>query len=97
MRAVMRAMVRARTPLAMTAGRRMTPSALPSSDVASQMDHATPGPLLFLSPYALVEDEAHYWEWALRLDWSYYSKGPGVAWSIWLATSLLGNAEGVIR
>ncbi|MEL6499246.1 MAG: glycosyltransferase family 39 protein [Planctomycetota bacterium] len=53
--------------------------------------------VLFLSPYALVEDEAHYWEWALRLDWSYYSKGPGVAWSIWLATSLLGHAEGVIR
>lgn len=53
--------------------------------------------VLFLSPYALVEDEAHYWEWALRLDWSYYSKGPGVAWSIWLATSILGDAEGVIR
>ncbi|MEO1534045.1 MAG: glycosyltransferase family 39 protein [Planctomycetota bacterium] len=53
--------------------------------------------VLFLSPYALVEDEAHYWEWALRLDWSYYSKGPGVAWSIWLATTLLGHSEGVIR
>ncbi len=53
--------------------------------------------VLFLSPYALVEDEAHYWEWALRPDWSYYSKGPGVAWSIWLSTSLLGHGEGVIR
>ncbi len=53
--------------------------------------------VLFLSPYALVEDEAHYWEWALRPDWSYYSKGPGVAWSIWLATTLLGHAEGAIR
>ena len=53
--------------------------------------------VLLLSPYALVEDEAHYWEWALRPDWSYYSKGPGVAWSIWLATTLFGHAEGVIR
>ncbi|MEO1585261.1 MAG: glycosyltransferase family 39 protein [Planctomycetota bacterium] len=53
--------------------------------------------VLLLSPYALVEDEAHYWEWALRPDWSYYSKGPGVAWSIWLATTLFGQGEGVIR
>lgn len=53
--------------------------------------------VLFFSPYALVEDEAHYWEWALRPDWSYYSKGPGVAWSIWLATSLFGSSEGAIR
>jgi len=33
-------------------------------------------------PYTLVEDEAHYWEWSRRLEWSYYSKGPGVAWAI---------------
>lgn len=44
-------------------------------------------------PYTLVEDEAHYWEWSRRLDWSYYSKGPGVAWAIALANracSVLG-------
>jgi len=41
--------------------------------------------LAWFSPYALVEDEAHYWEWSRRLDWSYYSKGPGVAWAIALA------------
>lgn len=35
--------------------------------------------LAFLCPYTLIEDEAHYWEWSRRLDWSYYSKGPGVA------------------
>ncbi|MGP1273647.1 MAG: ArnT family glycosyltransferase [Phycisphaerales bacterium] len=53
--------------------------------------------VLFVCPYALAEDEAHYWEWSLRPDWSYYSKGPGVAWSIWLATTLFGHDEGVIR
>lgn len=30
----------------------------------------------------LAGDEAHYWEWSRRLDWSYYSKGPLVAYII---------------
>ena len=46
--------------------------------------------LRWLCPYDLVEDEAHYWLWSRFLDWSYYSKGPGVAWVIWLATRILG-------
>lgn len=50
-----------------------------------------------LSPYTLIEDEAHYWEWSRRLDWSYYSKGPGVAWIIWASTSILGHTEYAIR
>ena len=33
-------------------------------------------------PLDLVGDEAHYWEWSRRLDWSYYSKGPLVAYII---------------
>ncbi|MGV6815309.1 MAG: ArnT family glycosyltransferase [Phycisphaerales bacterium] len=49
------------------------------------------------SPLTLTEDEAHYWEWARHLDWSYYSKGPGVAWVIWLSTHLMGNTEYAIR
>ncbi|MEM8757740.1 MAG: glycosyltransferase family 39 protein [Planctomycetota bacterium] len=53
--------------------------------------------VLALCPYVLAEDEAHYWEWARALDWSYYSKGPGVAWSIWAAITLLGESEGAIR
>ena len=40
--------------------------------------------LCFLSTWPLVADEAHYWEWSRRPDWSYYTKGPGVAWVIWL-------------
>jgi hypothetical protein len=36
----------------------------------------------------LAPDEAHYWEWSRRLDWSYYSKGPLVAYLIALSTGL---------
>lgn len=42
--------------------------------------------LVCFCPYTLIEDEAHYWEWSRHLDWSYYSKGPGVAWTLWLTT-----------
>jgi 4-amino-4-deoxy-L-arabinose transferase-like glycosyltransferase len=48
--------------------------------------------LAFLCPYTLIEDEAHYWEWSRHLDWSYYSKGPGVAWTIWLTTHAFPHA-----
>ncbi len=47
--------------------------------------------------YELVEDEAHYWLWAQYPDWSYYTKGPGVAWAIWLSTHIFGNAEWAVR
>jgi len=50
-----------------------------------------------VGPYPLIEDEAHYWEWSRRLDWSYYSKGPGVAWVIALTTGILGNTELGVR
>ena len=38
-------------------------------------------------------DEAQYWEWSQRLDWSYYSKGPLVAWLIALSEGLFGHGE----
>jgi len=41
-------------------------------------------------PLDLAPDEAHYWDWSRHLDWSYYSKGPLVAWLIRLSCSLLG-------
>lgn len=47
--------------------------------------------------YTLVEDEAHYWEWSRWLEWSYYSKGPGIAWLIRLATEAMGTSEAAIR
>ncbi|MCE7967430.1 MAG: hypothetical protein DYG94_01620 [Leptolyngbya sp. PLA3] len=53
--------------------------------------------LVWICPYTLVEDEAHYWEWSRHLDWSYYSKGPGVAWVIALSTSLFGHVEWAVR
>lgn len=53
--------------------------------------------LVWICPYTLVEDEAHYWEWSRRLAWSYYSKGPGVAWVIALSTSFFGHVEWAVR
>lgn len=52
---------------------------------------------IWLCPYDLVEDEAQYWLWSRHLDWSYYSKGPGVAWAIALSTGLFGDAEWAVR
>lgn len=53
--------------------------------------------LWLLSPYELSEDEAFYWEWSLHMDWSYATKGPGIAWAIWLATHLLGTSVASVR
>jgi 4-amino-4-deoxy-L-arabinose transferase-like glycosyltransferase len=41
----------------------------------------------------LAPDEAHYWDWSRHLDWSYYSKGGGVAWLIRLGCTLFGKAS----
>ncbi len=38
----------------------------------------------------LAHDEAHYWDWSRHLDWSYYSKGPLVAYLIRGSCELLG-------
>ena len=53
--------------------------------------------LAWLCPFSLIEDEAHYWEWSRRLDWSYYSKGPGVAFAIAASTRALGDSEFGVR
>ena len=45
----------------------------------------------------LAPDEAYYWEWSRRLDWSYYSKGPMVAWLIALTTRLGTDTEFFVR
>ncbi|MGF1525712.1 MAG: glycosyltransferase family 39 protein, partial [Candidatus Competibacterales bacterium] len=42
-------------------------------------------------------DEAQYWTWSLQLDWSYYSKGPLVAWLMALSTGALGHGEWQVR
>lgn len=48
-------------------------------------------------PFGASPDEAHYWEWSRRLDLSYYSKGPAVAYVIALFTSVFGPNEFGIR
>lgn len=53
--------------------------------------------LIWLCPWELVEDEAQYWDWSRHFALSYYSKGPGVSWTIGAATQLLGHAEWAIR
>lgn len=53
--------------------------------------------LAWWCPYTLIEDEAHYWEWSRRLALSYYSKGPGIAWTIALGRSLFGDTEFGVR
>ncbi|MBI5182246.1 MAG: glycosyltransferase family 39 protein [Nitrospirae bacterium] len=55
--------------------------------------------LLFIAngPFNLTEDEAHYWEWSRNLDLSYYSKGPMVAYVIFIFTSIFGNTEFGVR
>jgi len=47
--------------------------------------------------WPLSGDEAHYWEWSRRLDWSYYSKGPLVAYLIALSTRFGAHTEFWVR
>jgi 4-amino-4-deoxy-L-arabinose transferase-like glycosyltransferase len=42
-------------------------------------------------PLDLAPDEAHYWDWSRHLDWSYYSKGPLVAYLIRLSVMVTGS------
>jgi len=50
------------------------------------------GGVIELSP-----DEAVYWQYSRRLDWCYYTKGPLVAYLIWLGTRLAGHTELGVR
>src|SRR6478609_9280046 len=47
--------------------------------------------LVFDCPLDLAPDEAHYWHWSRHPDWSYYSKGPLVAWLIRGSCELFGG------
>ncbi len=48
-------------------------------------------------PLDLAPDEAHYWDWSRQLDWSYYSKGPLVAWLIGGSCFALGDTMPAVR
>lgn len=44
----------------------------------------------------LSADEAYYHLWTKHMDWSFYSKGPGVASAMWASTAIFGdNAFGI--
>lgn len=53
--------------------------------------------LLAVTPIELLADEAHYWEWSRHPDLSYTTKGPGVAWLIWLGTTVVGDTAFGVR
>lgn len=53
--------------------------------------------LLFFSPYELAEDETFYTLWSQHPAWSYNTKGPGIAWAIWLSSHIFGLSEFGIR
>ncbi|TFG35151.1 MAG: phosphatase PAP2 family protein, partial [Nitrospirales bacterium] len=48
-------------------------------------------------PLDLSPDEAQYWDWSRRLDMSYYSKGPMIAYLIFFGTSLFGDTVFGVR
>lgn len=53
--------------------------------------------LVLIAATQLSPDEAYYWMWSERLDLSYFSKGPGVAFVIRSSTALFGDNEFGVR
>ncbi len=53
--------------------------------------------LAYVGRVELSPDEAYYQMWSERLDWGYYSKGPGVAATIRAGTDLFGVNEFGVR
>lgn len=52
---------------------------------------------LTIGAWELSPEEAQYWDWSRHLDWSYYSKGPGIAYLIAAVTRLGGDSTLAIR
>jgi undecaprenyl-diphosphatase len=48
-------------------------------------------------PLDIGPDETHYWEWSRRLDLSYYSKGPVIAYLIAFTTWIIGDTDLGVR
>lgn len=53
--------------------------------------------LFMIAQPELTPDEAYYHLWSERIDYCYYSKGPGVAATIWLGTHIFGANEFGVR
>ncbi len=52
---------------------------------------------LAVVPLELAPDEAYYWDWSRRPDWSYCSKPPMVAWLIGASTAFGGSTPYMVR
>lgn len=48
-------------------------------------------------PFDLSGDEAQYWDWSRHMDWSYVTKGPGVAAFIWIGRQVFGETALAVR
>ncbi len=53
--------------------------------------------LVHIGNVGLMPDEAYYHEWSQRLDWWYFSKGPGIAFIMRIGTALFGHTEFGVR
>jgi hypothetical protein len=53
--------------------------------------------LVLIGQFELFPDEAYYFMWSERMDWSFFSKGPGVAAAMWISTHLFPASEWGIR
>lgn len=53
--------------------------------------------LVTIGRVELSPDEAYYHEWSQRLDWCYFSKGPGIALTMAASTSIFGHGEFGVR
>jgi len=53
--------------------------------------------LVYIGLVELSPDEMYYTMWSQHPDISYYSKGPGIAATIWLSTHLFGVTEHGVR
>jgi 4-amino-4-deoxy-L-arabinose transferase-like glycosyltransferase len=52
---------------------------------------------IYRAELPLAEEEAQYWDWSRRLDWSYYSKPPLIAWLIRAGTAVAGDTPLAVR
>jgi undecaprenyl-diphosphatase len=53
--------------------------------------------VFYAGQFPLSADEAYYWQWSRYLELGYHDHPPMVAWTIWLATTLLGPHETAVR
>lgn len=53
--------------------------------------------LVYFGHAQLIPDEAYYWNYAQRMDLSFFDHPPMVAWLIWLGTAIAGDNEFGVR